>query len=83
MRGEALISIWIPKGVVLIIGCAYLRSCYRKYGKCAATKTSPNLNVFINFEQRITATRINLKFQRYLYLESCGEEKNSSLLHRR
>ena len=39
------------------------------------TKTSPNLNVFINFERGITGTRINLKFQRYLYLESRGEEK--------
>ena len=39
------------------------------------TKTSPNLNVFINFERGIKGTRINLKFQRYLYLESRGEEK--------
>ena len=43
--------------------------------KFTDTKTSPNLNVFINFERRITATKINFKFQRYLYLESCGEEK--------
>ena len=43
--------------------------------KCTATKTSPNLNVFINFEQRIEATKINFKFQCYLYLESRGEEK--------
>ena len=42
--------------------------------KCTATKTSPNLTVFINLERRITATRINFKFQRYLYLESPGEE---------
>ena len=43
--------------------------------KCTATKTSPNLNVFINFERRIEATAINFKFQRNLYLESRGEEK--------
>ena len=42
--------------------------------KSTATKTSPNLTVFINLERRITATRINFKFQRYLYLESPGEE---------
>ena len=43
--------------------------------KCAAAKTSPNLIVFINLERRITATRKNFKFQRYLCLESPGEEK--------
>ena len=41
--------------------------------KCTATKTSPNLNVFINLE-RITATTTNFRFQ-HLYLESPGEEK--------
>ena len=44
--------------------------------KCtAATKTSPNLTVSINLTRRITATRINFKFLRYLYLEIPGEEK--------
>ena len=38
-------------------------------------KTSPNLNVFLNFERRIMPTRRNLKFQHYLSLESRGEEK--------
>ena len=85
IRGRRLCQCGYPKVRRLLEGGAYLRpgAYQRKYGKCTATKTSPNVNVFVNFERRITATRINLKFQRYLYLESRGEEKNSSFLHRR
>ena len=33
---------------------------------CTATKTSPNLNVFMDFKRRIEATRIDFIFQRYI-----------------
>ena len=63
------------RGEALIRGRCLLGTYQRKYGKCTAVKTSPNLIVFINFERRITATRVTLKFQRYLSLEGRGGEK--------